>query len=85
MRIRNADFELLKDVYEYLATFSTTRENLLEDMEALIDSLFNQQDKERQRNRARAAKNRENGYAWNSSYHPKKSKYIEEAESNDAD
>lgn len=85
MRIRTADFELLKDVYEYLATFSTNRDDLLGDMEELIDSLFKQQEKERERNRARATKNRENGYAWNSSYHPKKSKYIEEVENNDAD
>lgn len=83
MRLTNEDLQFLRQVHTYL--YETNQRQLSVPLAGLIGRMEMMSDEQRKANKRRAAKNRENGYAWNSSYHPKKSKYIEEAESNDTD
>lgn len=83
MRLTNEDLQFLRQVHTHL--YETNQRQLSVPLAGLIGRMEMMRDEQRKANKRRAAKNRENGYAWNSSYHPKKSKYIEEAESNDTD
>ena len=65
MRIKAADLILLKHILGKLA----------QRLKELLGELEAKQKTEREANRRRAEKNRKAGYAWNSSNHPKKSKY----------
>lgn len=83
MRLTNEDLQFLRQVHTHL--YETNQRQLSVPLAGLIGRMEMMRDEQRKANKRRATKNRENGYAWNSSYHPKKSKYIEEAESNDVD
>lgn len=83
MRVTNEDLLFLREVHAHL--YRTNQRQLSVPLAGLIGRMEIARDKERESNKRRAAKNRENGYAWNSSHHPKKSKYIEEVKNNDAD
>lgn len=76
MRIRIEELNLLVEVYKHLNTESK-RKDLASDLLKVIDHLNEQLETERQGNKARAEANRKNGYRWESSHHPKKSKYME--------
>lgn len=83
MRLTNEDLQFLRQVHTYL--YEVNQRQLSVPLAGLIGRMEMMRDEQRESNRRRAAKNRERGYAWNSSYHPKKSKYIKEVKNNDAD
>lgn len=73
MRIKNADFILLKNVLAYVK--SCGRPDLSTALEELLNRLAEEQDKVREGNRKRAAANRRAGYRWPSCEKPETSKY----------
>lgn len=73
MRIKAADLILLKHILGKLVRHGETE--LAQRLKELLGELEAKQKTEREANRRRAEKNRKAGYAWNSSSHPKKSKY----------
>lgn len=75
MRIKAEDLKLLDGIYSYLICHNEVEMSV--ELGALLYRLEAAQEKERASNRQRAAKNRAAGYAWESSYHPKRSKYTE--------
>ena len=79
MRIKIADLNLLVEIYKFL-NVECSRKDLSAALLVVIDRLDEQLETERLMNKKRAATNRQNGYRWKSSYHPKKSKYINEME-----
>ncbi len=83
MRLTNEDLQFLRQVHTHL--YETNQRQLSVPLAGLIGRMEMMRDEQRASNKRRAAKNRENGYTWNSSYHPKKSKYTKEAENDGAD
>ena len=75
MRIKAKDLDLLGEIYSYLICHGEFE--MSDELDGLIDRLEAEQEEERTSNRQRAAKNRAAVYAWESSYHPKRSKYWE--------
>lgn len=75
MRVKNEEFDLLVEICKYLST-DGNRKDLATALEKVISRFSIERQKANDRQRIAHAKNRENGYAWSSSYHPKKSKYL---------
>ena len=76
MRVKAEDLNLLGEIYSYLICLGEV--GMSDELGDLINRLEAEREKERTSNRQRAAKNRQAGYAWESSHHPKRSKYLEE-------
>lgn len=76
MRVKNQEFDLLVEICKYLKV-EGGRKDLAESLEKMLSRFSDERQKANDRQREAQAKNRENGYAWPSSYHPKKSKYYE--------
>lgn len=74
MRVKNEEFDLLVEICEFLKS-DGRREDLAESLENVISRFSDERRKANDRQRKAQTQNRENGYAWPSSYHPKKSKY----------
>lgn len=83
MRLTNEDLQFLRQVHTHL--YETNQRQLSVPLAGLIGRMETMRDEQRNANKRRATKNRENGYAWNSSCHPKKSKYKKEVAGNDTD
>lgn len=73
MRVKAGDLTLLNDIHGCLIRHGQVEK--AQKLGILLDRLEAEQEKERASNRKRAEKNRQAGYAWNSSHHPKRSKY----------
>ena len=82
MRVKAEDLTLLNDIYGCLILHGQIEKT--HKLGILLDRLKAEQEKEQDSNRKRAEKNRQAGYAWNSSHHPKRSKY-ERSEDNAKD
>lgn len=78
MRIRIEELNLLVEVYKHLNA-DGTRKDLAAALLKVIDRLNERLETERKGNKNRAEANRKNGYRWESSHHPKRSKYVEDA------
>lgn len=74
MRIKAADLILLKHIRNKLVQYQEVE--LAQQLGGLLGELEMKQTKEREANRKRAEANRKAGYAWKSSNHPKRSKYV---------
>lgn len=77
-RIKTGDIKLLHRLC-YHSEAETAQQ-----LGILLDRLEAEQEKEREANRKRAEQNRQAGYVWGSSYHPKKSKYYGKEEDGNA-
>lgn len=76
MRLRNADYLLLKNVWAYLV--SSGRDDLSAALKELLDRFEQKQAETRAANRKRSLGNRRAGYRWESVPRPKHSKYYGE-------
>lgn len=72
--MKKADLNLLVEISSAYAK-GEFRQDLSDALEHMILREKEKMEKTRESNRIRADKNRKDGYAWKSSYHPKKSKY----------
>lgn len=82
MRIKQEEFNLLVEIYKYLIA-EGGRKDLASALYGTIERLDNERQKSNDRQRKTHARNRQNGYEWASSYHPKKSKYYPKGEENE--
>ena len=73
MRLKNADYELLKVVHWELA--SSGKNDLAAGVQEILTRFEEAQAKTRERNRMNAEENRKAGYAWKSSRRSEHSKY----------
>lgn len=80
MRLKSADLVLLTNIYNKLLYLKEIEQ--AEQLNTLIARLKHNQKIEREKCRCRAAENRKAGYAWKSSHHPKKSKYLDNENTN---
>lgn len=84
MRLHNEELDLLIETCKYLEA-EGGRKDLAGALLKIINRLDEQREITRNANKKRASKNREKGYAWKSSHHPKKSKYSKGGDDNDLD
>ena len=73
MRLKNDEYMLLKRIHWEL--LSGGKEGLAAELQNLLIRFETTREKTREHNRLNAQANREAGYAWKSSNHPKSSKY----------
>lgn len=73
MRVKAEDLVLLNDVHGCLIRHGQVEK--AQKLGILLDRLEAERERERVSNRKRAEKNRQAGYVWSSSHHPKRSKY----------
>ncbi len=73
MRLKSADLVLLNNVFNMLQSLGETE--CATELSNLIKRLEYDRQIEREKNRQRATNNRKAGYAWKSSFHPKRSKW----------
>lgn len=73
MRLKNGDYERLKQVRDSLVRSGEM--DLADWLEDLLSEFEKDLARTREANRIRAEKNRKAGYKWDSSHHPRKSKY----------
>ena len=73
MRLKNEDYELLRQIHDALVEDSELY--LASKLDLLLERFEQERDKTRTANRERAAENRKAGYLWNSMNRPKHSKY----------
>lgn len=81
-RIKTGDIKLLHKAHGRLCYHREAE--TAQQLGILLDRLEAEQEKEREANRKRAEQNRQAGYVWGSSYHPKKSKYYGKEEDGNA-
>ncbi|MEZ3438652.1 MAG: hypothetical protein K1W18_07210 [Oscillospiraceae bacterium] len=74
MRVRNEEYNLLVEICEFLNS-EGSRKDLALSLKNVLSRFSDERKKANDRQRKAHAQNRENGYAWPSSYRPKKSKY----------
>lgn len=79
MRVKNQEFDLLVEIYKFLNA-EGSRKDLAASLGNVLSRFSDEREKANNRQRMAHTKNRENGYAWASSYHPKKSKYYPKGE-----
>ena len=75
MRLRNAEYNLLKNIWAYLV--SCGRDDLSAELRELLDRYEQKRAETREANRKRAEENRKDGYSWPSIKRPKTSKYYQ--------
>ena len=73
MRLKNDEYMLLKRIHWEL--LSGGKEGLATELQNLLTRFEITREKTREHNRMNAKANREAGYKWDSSQHPKTSKY----------
>lgn len=81
MRLKTSDLELLKEIHAFL--YESNARKLSVPLAGMITRVEEQRTVEQRKNKERALKNRERGYIWRSSYHPKNSKYTKGGDDRD--